>query len=583
MDIEDINDNILFNNYANIYKITFESFHKIIIIIISLCKDKYNDVNTFNKALQKIQRKNRDNSKVSVIRDVYNFLVKINHIKINYEFEEFCSFKQSRKNQGILVIAVLMSDKPDGKLMTCKNNCYYCPNVEGYSRSYYPLEPAVERGYQCGWDPILQVISRLNVYATNGYIFSDIKEIERRNIKGYKVDVIIEGGSYNSYPERYRKEFITKLFYACNTYFDKEKREMYSIDIEKKINTTSIIRIIGLSIETRADLINNDLIKELRIFGVTRVQMGIQHTNDEILKFVNRNSTLIETKQALKILFDNGFKVSIHIMPDLPGSSPELDSEMFELLFNDDCLEFDYVKFYPCVVMPYTKIIEWFMNGTYKPYANELVDYVVDGKIEKISKMVLITIQFMSMCKKHQRVERIERDLPTSKQVGGCNTTNLRQIIEIIMNKNKIICREIRCREIKNKNVNMDNIDIFIDKYSAHVGTEYFISFETKDEKTIIGFIRLRIPDIDSVCIDELKNSTIIREIHIYGQPSSIGHNTSSSYQHKGFGTKLLFKAIEISKSFGFNKIAVISGEGVKGFYEKFGFYNGEYYMYKDI
>ena len=38
----------------------------------------------------------------------------------------------------------------------------------------------------------------------------------------------------------------------------------------------------------------------------------------------------------MKYLTDNCFKIHIHIMPDLPGSTPDIDKEMFDYV--DSCL-----------------------------------------------------------------------------------------------------------------------------------------------------------------------------------------------------------------------------------------------------
>ena len=56
---------------------------------------------------------------------------------------------------------------------------------------------------------------------------------------------------------------------------------------------------------------------------------------------------LIEAMQYLK---DNCFKIDIHIMPDLPGSTPEIDKNMFDYVYSQICP--DQMKVYPCEVVP---------------------------------------------------------------------------------------------------------------------------------------------------------------------------------------------------------------------------------------
>ena len=61
---------------------------------------------------------------------------------------------------------------------------------------------------------------------------------------------------------------------------------MKSLAEEQDINTNSpgIIRIVGLTIEARPDCISPEEIESMLEFGVTRVQLGVQHTNNRILK-----------------------------------------------------------------------------------------------------------------------------------------------------------------------------------------------------------------------------------------------------------------------------------------------------------
>ena len=127
-------------------------------------------------------------------------------------------------------------------------------------------------------------------------------------------------------------------------------------------------------------------------------------------------------------------------------------------------------------------------------------------------------------------------------------------------------CKCIRCREVKGRKI--DKIYKKVRVYLASGGKEIFISYESKDEKIIYGFIRLRIPD--SPGLDELKNSALIRELHVYGSLSGVGSELGS--QHKGIGTRLLCDAERAALLHGFSNIVCISGIGVREFYRKRGY-----------
>ena len=83
--------------------------------------------------------------------------------------------------------------------------------------------------------------------------------------------------------------------------------------------------------------------------------------------------------------------------------------------------------------------------------------------------------------------------------------------------------------------------------------------------------------------IDELKDSSIIREVHVYGTVVNIGQTSKGESQHLGLGTKMIQLAEDISKKEGFEKISVISAIGTKEYYKKRGFKKNPLYMIKNI
>ena len=58
-------------------------------------------------------------------------------------------------------------------------------------------------------------------------------------------------------------------------------------------------------------------------------------------------------------------------MPNLPGSSIEKDTAMFERMLLEGDLQADQWKIYPCEIVPWTVIKKWFEQGTYVPYGED--------------------------------------------------------------------------------------------------------------------------------------------------------------------------------------------------------------------
>ena len=517
------------------------------------------DVEKFRLSIQK---------KYKIVLSKPDLINIYNQLNLNDEnLKNLIIKKRQKSTSGVIVITVLTSGNPsyeeDGKIITktfsCKHNCAYCPNEKAHEgngwidqpRSYLYSEPAVLRANANDFDPIKQFNSRVSTLISMGHTID-------------KIELIVLGGTWTQYPKKYQDWFITSIYYAANTFYD--PRSMYSLEQEITINETAKIHIIGLTLETRPDTIDLNEIKELRKYNCTRVQLGVQHTDNNVLKKIQRGHTIEQTYNAIKLLKNNCFKVDIHLMPNLPGSSYEKDQEMLNnALYNPD-LEADQYKIYPCAVVPWTKIKQWFDEGSYIPYDDILLFQLIKDFKIKVQKW--------------KRLNRIIRDIPSSYITGGYKDVNMRQLLQNDMKKNNWKCNCIRCREVKDNKIT-EKIEQVCSVYKASQGTEYFISFETF--KYLIGFIRLRLNNNYENTVPILKDCALIRELHVYSSLTDVGGDVEDSYQHKGFGKKLIKKAEEIALKCGYNKIAIISGTGVRDYYRKMGYTLEETYMIKNL
>ena len=452
-------------------------------------------------------------------------------------------------------------------------------------RSYLSTEPAVLRANRNNFDPILQIYDRADALTNCGH-------------KVDKIEVLVLGGTWDNYPIEYQESFIRDIYHSINNL---QTRGINKGTLEQEIMTAekSEKRIIGLTLETRPDYINLRQIRRLRKFNVTRLQIGVQHIDDDVLDYIERGCNLKDIIKGNNLWKKNGGKVDWHIMPDLPGSSKEKDIKMFEELFGVNSivevyknyfrydlkrpeLQSDQLKIYPCSVVDWTKIKEWYEDGTYKPYSEneeELIE-VLAGLKNNIFPWI--------------RLNRIIRDIPNMNILGGNENVNLRQKL---LNREDIKCDCIRCREVKNKKTNIEDAELFIREYNGVDSTEYFISYESPDQKILYGFLRLRINDDNSdIIYPELQDCSFIRELHVYG--SIVGHSSvqnarkmaqsggaqaTSKIQHMGFGKKMMKIAEDISMWRGFRKVAVISGVGVREYYASQDYKLVKDYMIKEL
>jgi len=511
--------------------------------------------------------------------------------------------RKGKSHSGIISITVFTSGHPEytdcqtGERKTqpfsCHWNCAYCPNEPGQPRSYLKGEPGVLRANRNAFKCMDQMHDRMNALFAMGHTLD-------------KLEVLVLGGTLASYPHEYVEEFVRDIYYSANVFGMADKRQPLTLQDEKRINKTAPCKVIGLTLETRPDTITPDEIKRFRYYGCTRVQLGIQHVDDDILKKIRRQCTTQQTVKAIRLLKDCGYKIDGHWMPNLPGATPNIDDWMLSdqllgvnaIKYNLDAkgrvnetwdlrrpdLQVDQWKVYPCTLVPFTDIWKWYHDGTYVPYSQEKLQDV----LLKMKSLVFPWI----------RLNRIIRDIPADYVPNADYRSDMRNELATLLQKDGLYCRCIRCREVKTHDVHEMHAKLVIRLYNASEGIEYFISKEVVDGKhpkaphLILGFVRLRITQhVATHVFPELEGCALIRELHVYGMLQSTSMTSTSGVlhpvtQHKGIGRELMHEAERISKEHNKYKIAVIAGEGTKGYYEKLGYYEHDgagSFMVKDI
>lgn len=443
--------------------------------------------------------------------------------------------KPSRRKSGVSVIAVMTSPSkcPHGK-------CVFCPGgVEFMTpQSYTGEEPAALRGKRNDYDPYKQVKNRIKQYYAIGQTPS-------------KVELIIMGGTFTHRKWSYQKRFIRECFNALND------EESDSLEQAHKINETAKHRCVGLTIETRPDEINESVIKKLLKLGATRVELGVQSVYDEVLKESNRGHSVSDVVKATRLLKNSGFKINYHLMTNMPGSDKRLDYNSFKIVFTDERFKPDMIKIYPTLLIKGTELYEMYEEGEWTPYS-------LKETIRLIAKIKRLVPHYV-------RIMRIQRDVPSFKIEQDLKKSNLRQLVKEYMKVKGWKCECIRCREAgRNENSNLRTARLKKCVYKASEGIEFFIEY-TDVNNFLFGFIRGRMVENGEVLF--------VRELHVYGSQTSIGKE--GEIQHKGIGSKLLSELERIAESKGIKRIDVISGVGVRGYYENKGYELRGYYMSK--
>ena len=367
-----------------------------------------------------------------------------------------------------------------------------------------------------------------------------------------------------------------------------------SLETQQRRNESARHRVVGLVIETRPDAVTPEALMLIRRLGCTKVQMGVQTLDQEVLDANDRGISLGRIERAFELLRIFGFKIHAHAMANLLGSTPERDKEDYGRLVRDTPFQPDEIKLYPCALIEGTRLEERHRDGAWRPYSeDELLDVLVDD-----------VAQTPPFC----RISRMIRDFSSHDIIAGNKKPNLRQLVEARLRDSGRTggIQEIRFREIGTGRVDMDSLRLDIVSYQTSNTSERFLQWITPDNR-IAGFLRLSLPSAEYIrsveCGSEcgaadgagpgcatasarvlpvLPGEAMIREVHIYGVATHLGEDGSSA-QHSGLGRRLIERACDIARDAGYERINVISAVGTRAYYRRLGFAECGLYQQREL
>ena len=471
---------------------------------------------------------------------IYRLLCDSGYLTFDPDVPLLLQVKPTRTQAGVTVVTVLTKPYP------CPGQCIFCPTDVWMPKSYLHDEPGAQRAERHAFDPYEQTSVR-------------IRALEKIGHPAEKIELLILGGTWSSYRRDYQEWFVQRCLDAMN-----EVDSATLVEAQER-NATSQRRNVGLVVETRQDHIDADELRWMRYLGVTKVQIGIQSLDEQVLALNKRGHDVQSTRDAFRLRRLAGFKIHGHWMANLLGATPASDIEDFGRLWSDPAIRPDELKLYPCMLLEQAELYDYWQRGEYRPYTEDEVAEVLVACKAQVPRYV--------------RLNRVIRDFPTTNVVEGNKKANLREVAQQKLKERGLRCQCIRCREIRRDSVAPEDLNMVITTYDSDATTEHFLSFETDDER-IAGFLRLSFPRQDiPLPLPELAGHAMIREVHVYGPALLLGENSDGEAQHIGLGARLIVQAKQMAHEAGYAHLAVISAIGTREYYARHGFTLNGLYM----
>ncbi|GAA6047620.1 hypothetical protein JCM3770_001592 [Rhodotorula araucariae] len=460
--------------------------------------------------------------------------------------------KPVRTASGIAVVAVMSKPHRCPHIAMTGNICVYCPggpdsDFEYSTQSYTGYEPTSMRAIRARYDPYEQSKGRVEQLRSLGHSVD-------------KVEFIVMGGTFMSLSEGYRDQFISQLHNSLSGYTGNDVDEAVRYAEQAKT------KCIGITIETRPDYCLKPHLSAMLRYGCTRLEVGVQSVYEDVARDTNRGHTVQATCESFHMAKDAGFKVVSHMMPDLPNVGVERDMAQFHEYFENPAFRSDGLKIYPTLVIRGTGLYELWRTGRYKNYSpNALVDIVA---------------RILALVPPWTRIYRVQRDIPMPLVSSGVENGNLRELAMARMRDFGLTCRDVRSREVGlheiHHRVRPDELELIRRDYTANGGWETFLSYEDPERDILVGLLRLRKLTPEGTYREELLKdgqTSMVRELHVYGTAVPVHSRNPTLFQHQGIGTLLMEEAERIAREeHGSTKLAVISGIGVRSYYARLGF-----------
>lgn len=177
-------------------------------------------------------------------------------------------------------------------------------------------------------------------------LIAHIRESEE-SIKNYEVDTIYFGGGTPSY---YGSDYIGEILDV--------------LKMNGNVRTDSEI-----TVECNPDSMDLSMLKELRANGVTRISVGVQDTNNDLLKIIGRRHTyeqaLLAIETARKAGFDN---ISVDLMYGLPTQTKGDWAETLAKIVN---LNVEHISVYALKLEEGTKMYREYYGSPVMPDDDE--------------------------------------------------------------------------------------------------------------------------------------------------------------------------------------------------------------------
>lgn len=123
---------------------------------------------------------------------------------------------------------------------------------------------------------------------------------------------------------------------------------------------------------------------------------------------------------------------------------------------------------------------------------------------------------------------------------SGVEHGNLRELALARMRDLGTDCRDVRTREVGIQEIHNKirpyEVELIRRDYVANNGWETFLSYEDPKQDILVGLLRLRKCSSESFRPELKSNTSVVRELHVYGTVVPVNARDPTKFQHQVCG-----------------------------------------------
>ena len=178
-------------------------------------------------------------------------------------------------------------------------------------------------------------------------------------------------------------------------------------------------QIDGIRLSTRPDYIDINILEQLKKYGVTTIELGVQSLDDNVLKASNRGHSADDVYNAVNLIREYNFSLGLQMMTGLPEDNDEISIQTANKIIS---LHPDFVRIYPTLVLKETKLEKMYLEGEYAP--QELDDAV------SLCKKLLLLFTNANIPVIRIALQTTDEISPNGSLVAGPFNSQFRELVE---------------------------------------------------------------------------------------------------------------------------------------------------------